>query len=129
MITYQPVVFRPAYSMYHRPVLGQQTPPPAAVPPDVTAGMVKTVSGVMGAALVTLSAATAWVGIRTGMKEKGSFFGVAAWVVGVAGVLSGVFELIGTANILMKPASEIQKSIDDARARAAAAAAAAPRGA
>ena len=128
MITYQPVVFRPAYSMYHRPALGQQAPPPV-VAPNVTAGTVKAVSGVMGVALVTLSAATAWVGIRTGMKEKGSLFGITAWVVGVAGVLSGLFELVGTANILMKPSAEIQKSIDDARARAAAAAVAAPRGA
>ncbi len=122
MITYQPVVFRPAYSMYHRPALGQAVQPPPI--PNVTPATVKTVSGLMGTALIALSAATAWVGIRTGMKEKGSLFGVTGWVVGVAGVLSGLFELVGTANILMKPTAEIQKSIDDARARVAAAAAA-----
>ena len=115
MITYHPVIYRPMYSPMYRPSLGQQASP------VVTPGQVKAAAGVVGLGMLALSSATAWVGIRTGLKEGGSFFGVAAWVVGIAGAISGVFELIGMTSVLAQPAAAIQAQIDEAKRRAAAA--------
>jgi len=112
--SYHPVVYRPAYSTMYRPSLGQQPEP------NITPGQVKAAAGIVGLGMLALSSATAWVGIRTGLKEGGSFFGVAAWVVGIAGALSGLFELIGMTSVLAQPSAAIQQQIDETRRRAAA---------
>lgn len=114
MIAYHPVVYRPAYSPMYRPSLGQQASP------TVTPGQVKAAAGVVGLGMLALSSATAWVGIRTGLKEGGSLFGIAAWVVGIAGAVSGLFELIGMTSVLAQPSAAIQQQIDEAKRRAAA---------
>lgn len=60
-------------------------------------GLGVTAAGLIGLAL---SSAVAYVGIRTGSKEKG-FGSVVGWVVGVMGVISGLGTLAGLAGVAL----------------------------
>lgn len=90
MVPYRPAAF----------VIGQ-TPAPAAVPAPAPTVVVPASSGYSGipgfletAAVLTVSAAAAWVGIKTGMEKKGKgTLGIAGYVGGVGSALMGLLYL------------------------------------
>lgn len=78
-------------------------------PPRTALGQVRPAAGgpmLMSLVGAALSAGTAWVGIRTGMKEKSGLLKTTGWVVGVAGALAGVISvanLVGIPLLALKP--------------------------
>lgn len=123
MISYHPVQYRPlryAPNVQIRPGLrldlGQAAPGAYLTP-----GKIKAVSGLAGAALLALSAATVWVGVDTGLKRKG-LLKVAGWVVAGAGAVAGLINLAGTIGVVAMPTADIQAAIDQGKANAAASA-------
>ena len=123
MISYHPVQYRPlryAPNVQIRPGLrldlGQASPGA-----NLTPGKVKAVSGLAGAALLALSAATVWVGVDTGLKRKGLLM-FAGWTVAAAGAVAGLINLAGTIGIVAMPTADMQAAIDQGKANAASAA-------
>lgn len=91
MISYQPT-YRPAYAKL------AQSSVPANVLPPTPDFLFTGYSGFPGfleaIAVLTVSGAAAWVGIRTGMNEKkNEYLKVAGWVGGVGSVLIGLLYL------------------------------------
>ena len=70
--------------------MGQQAPAPAAAP--AMKPISKTEAAIVMSTLTIFGAGSAWIGIRTGMKESG-FPQVAGWTVGVMGGFIGLFGL------------------------------------
>lgn len=89
-------------------VTGDQAPKTTPPPTGPGAGPVASLKPVIvltGLALTALSAATAYVGVSYGMdKTKKDLKRAIGWTVGVAGVLSGLVRLAGTAAVLLVPA-------------------------
>ena len=69
----------------------------------------------LGLGVTALSAAAAWVGIRTGLQEAG-LVGVAGWAVGVTGAILGAMTLFGTTSLLFTPTVELEKAAAAAQA-------------
>lgn len=95
MVPYRPPAFQPAF----RRSLAQQAPAaqaPIALPAP------KSYTGVPGVietlAVLAISGAAAWTGVRAGMKEKG-LLKYAGWVGGVGSALIGLLYLGGKADI------------------------------
>lgn len=77
------------------------TPAPTGPGGSIPSGSLKPIVVLTGLALTGLSAATAYVGISYGMdKTKKDLKRALGWTVGVAGVLSGLVRLAGTAAVL-----------------------------
>lgn len=88
MLAYKTLGYRPPTMLpIEPPRLGQ-----------VTLGQERAVALGAGALSVAVSSATAWVGISTGLREKG-LLSVAGWIVGIAGGLRGLLEVVGIALI------------------------------
>lgn len=89
-------------------VTGDQTPTTAPSPSMQAAGpgsAIKPIVVLTGLMLTGLSAATAYVGVSYGMdKSKKDLQRAIGWTVGVAGVLSGLVRLAGTAIAMFVPA-------------------------
>jgi hypothetical protein len=94
MIAYQQS-YRPSYT---RATLSQGPSSAAIVPPPGPDPLFTGYFGVPGfieaIAVLTISGAAAWVGIRTGMgEEKNDYLKVAGWVGGVGSILIGLLYL------------------------------------
>lgn len=113
MLAFCPPAFRSVGPSLRGALLAQVGPIPA-----VTPGEIKAVGAGLGLVSTALFAATAWVGIHTGTKEKG-LLSIAGWVVGAAGGLVGAASLFGLLQLLAMPAAEIQRVIDEAQRKAA----------
>jgi len=74
-------------------------------------GKVAGVGMVVGAGVLALSAGTAWVGIHTGVKEKG-FLSFTGWTVGVLAGLGGLLTLttIAGLGVIKSAANQVAKS-------------------
>jgi len=97
MASYRPPAFRPT-----RMCLGQ------------SAGAVRYAGLGMGLLMTTLGAAGAWVGIRTGVKEKG-WLSAAGWATGVMGSLFGLVSLLGAAQMLFLSDAKIEETIRESK--------------
>lgn len=102
----QPVRLVPRFG-----ALGQASPPPTPLPPRIppevlqpaapVAQAVAKAAGVgmaVGGGMVVIGAATAWVGIHTGVKEKG-ILSVTGWTVGILAGLGSVMTLATIAGL------------------------------
>jgi hypothetical protein len=92
MIGYQQA-YRPVYAK-----LAQASAPAAAVPPPAPDFLFTGYLGFPGfleaVAVLTISGAAAWVGIRTGLGEKkNDYLKVAGWVGGIGSALIGLLYL------------------------------------
>lgn len=78
----------------YAPYLAQAGPMPAPAPAAALPmrPISKTEAALVMSTMAVFGAGSAWVGIRTGMKESG-FLGVAGWGVGVMGALTGLLGL------------------------------------
>lgn len=90
----------PAAQLWERRNLGQETTPVPAPAYAGVPGLVET------AAVLGVSAAAAWTGIRAGMKEKG-LLQVAGYVGGVGAGLVGLLYLGGKFNVGGIPAVRV----------------------
>lgn len=80
------------------------TPSPSVQAAAGPMSAVKPILVLAGLAMTGLSAATAYVGVSYGMdKTKKDLQRAIGWTVGVAGVLSGLVRLAGTAAVLFMP--------------------------
>lgn len=107
MIPYKASAYRPpTYKPAVRPLrhLGQDTP---------SGTKIKTAGVGLGLLSTTLSAATAWVGLNTAMKESG-LISVAGWVVGLTGALMGAMSLFGTMGLLLASAEDLERAAREA---------------
>lgn len=102
----QPVSIVPGYRGLGQAVIPPTPPPP--LPPSAfiqpvrsvaegIAGIARTGMAV-GAGMVILSAGAVWVGIHTGIKEKG-FLSFTGWTVGVLAGMGGVLTLATIAGL------------------------------
>lgn len=108
MIAYRHPAFRPARVPARpsaHPSLGQV--------PQVTPGQIKGTAAGLGLVSAALTGAAAWVGIHTGLKERG-LLSVAGWTVGLAGGLMGLMSLFRTLGILFTSDAEIRRAIEEA---------------
>lgn len=96
MIAYRPPAFRPAFARR----LSQETP--VAAPPAPITVAPRSYTGVPGVietlAVLAISGAAAWTGVRAGMKEKG-LLKYAGWIGGVGSALIGLLYLGAKADI------------------------------
>lgn len=108
MIAYKPVGLRPAYYSDEGALkLGRIIPSSSQLGQyNISPGMVKGVGGTALIVALALSAGATWVGIRTGLKERG-FLSITGWVVGVAGALTGLAELTGLVALAAVPVTGI----------------------
>lgn len=104
MISYKPVPFK------------MQLGAAALVPPPSPDVLYTGFTGVPGAvetfAVLGVSAAAAWAGIRTGMRETNSYVRAAGWIGGIGSVLigllylgakSGVGQMVGIPAVRISP--------------------------
>lgn len=103
---------RPAYRGPRSLRMGQTTTASAA---DMTKA--KTQLAGMGVVALALSAGGTWVGLRTGLREKG-FLSIAGWTVGVAAALTGLTSLGLLAAIPFLPAVPVTTPVTVAPAPA-----------
>jgi hypothetical protein len=78
-------------------ILGQETTP---APAPVTVGYKGVPGAIETVAVLGISAAAAWVGIRTGMKEKKGLLKYAGYVGGVGSGLIGLLYLGGQTKLI-----------------------------
>lgn len=88
---------------FHPPTLGRRN---VILGQEVNPSTAKTIAVGMGLTFTTLSAAAAWVGFHTGTTEKG-WLAAAGWATGIAGILSGLFGLMGTLGVIATPSEEL----------------------
>jgi hypothetical protein len=93
MIGYQVASYRPYSPVYGGRVLGQSDAAPAV---ETFPNM----SIVVGLVNSTIMAGAAWVGIRSGMREKGVFSGV-SWTIGILAGIGGLFSLGMTTGLIV----------------------------
>ena len=99
---YRPPTYKPTQRQLGR--LGQDTP---------SGTQIKTAGIGLGLLSTTLSAATAWVGLHTGMKERG-LISAAGWVVGLTGAIMGVMSLFGTMGLLLASTEDLDRAAREA---------------
>lgn len=80
-------------------ILGQEAPP-QQTPAPVTVGYKGVPGAIETIAVLGISAAAAWVGIRTGMKEKTGLLKYAGYVGGVGSGLIGLLYLGGQTKLI-----------------------------
>jgi len=100
MIAYQQA-YRPVYTALAQASTSPSTP---AVPPPAPDFLFTGYTGIPGfiemVSVLTITGAAAWVGIRTGLREKGNdYLKVAGWVGGVGSALLGVLYLGGRTGV------------------------------
>ena len=100
--SWNPAPFRAA-----QPRLGQEGAP-------ISGAQIKRAGVGLGLAVTTLSAAAAWVGIRTGIRDSG-LVSVAGWVVGLAGAITGAMTFFGTASLLFTASDELDRVAQEAQ--------------
>lgn len=103
MIGYKPQTFRGPSIPRSRGTLSQNGN-------GVTPTQVKSIGTVLGLGAAALGAATAYIGIRAGQRERG-FASTLGWIVGIAGGLSALVDTIGVVGLLATPEAQIQASI------------------
>lgn len=130
MFAYAPVALRPVRLAPRFGVLGQQgslptgpAPRPPILPPMAKIAVLDTISSLAGqgmlygAGMLLVTGGTAWVGIHTGIKEKGvlSFTG---WTVGILAGLGGVLTLTAIAGlgVIKSAASNAASNVTSAAA-------------
>jgi hypothetical protein len=78
-------------------------PMPAVAPPPLIDPNYSSFDGVGGmietAAVLTISSAAAWVGIRTGLSKQSKTVRIAGWIGGVGSVLIGLLYLGGKSGL------------------------------
>lgn len=84
LASYRPVKFQPVMK------LGQDT------------ARIRVLAMGANLALAALAAGTAWVGIRTGIRDKG-FVRVVGWITGIAAGFAGLAHLAGVAGAAVMP--------------------------
>lgn len=88
--------------------------PPAFRPPRMclgqSAGTVRYTGLGLSLIMTTLGAAGAWVGIHTGVKEKG-WLSAAGWTMGVVGGLFGLISFLGAAQMAFLSDAQIEEAI------------------
>lgn len=88
MIDYQPPKIHAKIVPSLSPKIGASVPPP---PPDFMFTGYPGVIGVLeAAAVLTVTAAAAWAGIRTGMGQGGKYLRAAGWIGGVGSAVLGL---------------------------------------
>jgi|SRR5579871_3764959 len=93
MTGYQIAPYRPYSPVYRERVLGQASPAPVTE-------TFPNASIVVGLVNSTILAGAAWVGIRSGMREKGLFSGV-SWTIGILAAVGGLFSLGMTTGMIV----------------------------
>lgn len=93
MTGYQIAPYRPYSPVYGGRILGQ---PDSASVTETFPNM----SIVVGLVNSTILAGAAWVGIRSGMREKGFFSGV-SWTIGILAGIGGLFSLGMTTGMIV----------------------------
>lgn len=83
----------------------------AANEPDPTPGQIRAMAAGVGTVATALSAATAWVGLSTGSRERG-LLSTAGYVVGILGGLNGLSQLFATGKVLFMNDAELRELVE-----------------